>query len=53
MSIMSRAITAIIISMAGIFVGLATRNMYAGTATTLVLVALDCILQDGIRKFKA
>jgi hypothetical protein len=52
MSTMSRAITAIIIGMAGVFVGLAAKNMYAGSATALVLASLDCILQDAVRRFK-
>lgn len=50
---MSRLITMFVISAAGTAVGLATKNFIAALATTLVLVSLDCILQDAVRRFKA
>jgi hypothetical protein len=52
MSKMSRAITGLIIAMAGAFVGNATKNLYAGCGVTLILLSLDCILQDAVRKLR-
>lgn len=50
--IMSRLITAFIFIVAGSLVWMATKNVLAGSATTVILFSLDCIVQDGVRRFK-